>query len=206
MLTTRAYILGKSRFCDLDFVVNEAVLVPRFETEILVKEALDLGKKSILDLCTGSGCIGVALAKQGIDVTASDISTAALTVARTNAMINAVNINIVQSDLFENIKGKFDVIVSNPPYIKTSEIGIADPQTLKEPRIALDGGKDGLEFYRRIAKDAQNFLNAGGVLLMEIGWDQANDIRDLLESNNWGNIEFVKDHNGYLRVVKCTKN
>ena len=164
-----AYTARKWFFCGLQFYVTPDVLVPRVDTEVLVAEAAKCKPKTVLDLCTGSGCIAIALAKKlpECQITAADISPAALEVARKNASTHKVKIKFVQSDLFENLlprplrvhpfvpKGNhFDLIVCNPPYIKTAEIGKYDASILHEPRIALDGGTDGLDFYRQIIKDA----------------------------------------------------
>jgi len=209
MLTTSAYLLGKTKFYGLDLRVNRDVLVPRFETEVLVDEVLKHARdKQILDLCTGSGAIAISLSKNSnAKVTAADISKEALTIARTNALLHNVEIEFIHSDMFTNAVGKFDVIVSNPPYVRTTDIGIEDPQTLKEPRIALDGGTDGLNFYRVIAERAGEYLTSGGMLFLEIGYDQGDDVEELLRSHKWSNIEIIKDKGGRDRVVKaCWKN
>ena len=206
MLTTAAYILGKSRFRGLDFIVNENVLVPRFETELLVDTVIKYGGTRVLDMCTGSGCIAVTLALAGKDVSAADISQPALDVAKSNAQRHGVFIDFIQGDMFANINGKYDVIVSNPPYLREDEIGVEDKQTLKEPKIALDGGEDGLLFYRTIAREAGKYLVDGGMLALEIGHMQGDAVSGLLRTNNWGNIEVIKDDGNRDRVIVCWKN
>ena len=205
-----AYVSNLWYFYGLPFYIDENVLVPRFDTEVLVDTAWDalksMSQAKVLDLCTGSGCIAVVLAKRGINVTASDISDKALIVARKNAKMHDVNVDFIQSDLFENIDGVFDVIVSNPPYIKTSEIGKDDKSILSEPRIALDGGVDGLDVYRKIANQAQKYLVDGGKLVLEIGCKQANDVKTILQNQGFGDIKIIKDTMGQDRVVICRKN
>ena len=221
-----AYAVGKTWFYGLPFVVNYNVLVPRNDTEVLVEVVLDclrtkrsnpdefqINKNSrvnpscklneyVLDLCTGSGCVAVAVAKNfGAKVFASDISSKALEVARENAKINNVDIKFMQGDLFEGTNEKFDVIVSNPPYVRTEDIGIADRTVLHEPRLALDGGEDGLEFYRRIISNAGKYLVELGMLVVEIGFDQGMDIVKLFEKNGFVQVEIKKDLAGNDRVV-----
>ena len=209
------YIIGKTEFCGLDIIVNEHVLIPRPETELLVEKTVEAaaGRKDpvrILDLCTGSGCVAIAvcraLTKSGFDcrIVASDISAAALDVAGKNAIRIglAQNINFVKSDLFGSIEGRFDVIVSNPPYIAGFEFGTLQKEVLKEPRIALDGGEDGLDFYRKIVRAAPDFLNSGGHLLFEIGFGQLAEIRKIMEADGNFKISGIeKDFNGIERVV-----
>jgi len=203
-----AYITGHQEFMKLDFKVNENVLIPRSDTEILVEEAIklcqDKSLDSILDVCTGSGCIAVSLAKyiKDANVTALDISKEALDIAKENAIINNVNVEFIESDLFENIYSKFDIIVSNPPYIKKDVIDTLEREVKNnEPLIALDGGEDGLVFYRRIIECAKDYLEANGYLLLEIGFDQANDVKGLLERSNYKNIRVIKDYSGNDRLV-----
>jgi len=222
------YVIGHTNFCGLDFVVNEDVLIPRPETELLVETAIALirgsqehptheaaggaGKSTraqILDLCTGSGCIAIALAgaltKDAIDcrIIASDISLKALEAARTNARRLGASgrIDFVDSDLFRNIKGRFDIIVSNPPYIAKFEFDTLQKEVLKEPRMALDGGEDGLDFYRKIIEGAPLHLNPGGHLLLEIGFGQANEVKEMVESGGFKALAIDKDFNGIDRVV-----
>jgi len=202
------YKAGVTYFCETPFFVNKHVLIPRFDTEVLV-EATILKLKNgarVLDMCTGSGCIAVIHAKHGFNVTAADISHKALKVARKNALLNDVNIHFVRSDLFNAIEGVFDAIVCNPPYVKTNEIGLQDASTLHEPRIALDGGTDGLDFYRRIASSAHRYLHDGGLLAFEIGYSQADEVQNILREKVFCDINVIKDHLGHNRVITCTKN
>lgn len=164
--TPLQYITKTQEFMKLDFYIDSNVLIPQPDTEILVEEVLDIlnqeeSKKSILDLCTGSGAIGISIAKYTDSiVTMSDISKNALEIAKKNAVNNEVidKCNFVLSDIFENIEEKFDIIVSNPPYIKTQVISLLDKEVQNEPILALDGGEDGLEFYRIITKNAYKYL------------------------------------------------
>jgi len=203
------YILGKSNFYGLPITVNKKVLIPRMETERVVEKVLQIVKKStkdtlrILDLCTGSGCIAKAIkfeAKDKVEVVASDLSLDALNVAKIN--LADTDVQLVQSDLFENIKGKkFDIIVSNPPYIKSKEIATLSKEVQLEPSIALDGGKDGLDFYRRIASSAKKFLTNSGKLVLEIGSGQKNEVCSILRVSGFDNIEVQKDYSNLDRVV-----
>ena len=185
------HITHLKEFMKMNFYVNENVLIPRPDTEILVEEALKIAKrinaKKILDLCTGSGAIAISIAKylDGAEVTATDISKEALRVAKRNATNNEVEnkITFIQSDLFENIgKTKFDMIISNPPYIKRDVIKKLSKEVQNEPLIALDGGYDGLDFYRRIANQGYEYLKFGGYLCLEIGYDQKDDVIQIVEN------------------------
>lgn len=200
------YILGKTYFMGLEFKVNENVLIPQPDTEILVEQVLNNsnGKETILDLCTGSGCIAISLKKQLIncEITASDISEKALEMAMINAKINNVKINFKKSNLFENFVDKFDIIVSNPPYIATDIISTLSKEVQHEPFLALDGGKDGLDFYRRIIKLSRDYLKENGKIFLEIGYDQAEEVRKIFEKNKYKNIKIIKDYGGNDRVVK----
>ena len=187
------HITHQKEFMKLNFYVDSDVLIPRQDTEILVEEVIDIARqinaKRILDLCTGSGAIAVSLAKYlpNVEVTASDISKNALEIANKNAIANEVKdrVNFIQSDLFENIiPEKYDIIVSNPPYIKRKEIKKLDIQVKKEPNIALDGGIDGLDFYKSIISDAYLYLKYGGYLCFEIGFDQRKEVQNLIEQNS----------------------
>lgn len=185
------HITHLKEFMKMNFFVNENVLIPRQDTEILVEEALSIAKKinakKILDLCTGSGAIAISIAKYlpGAEVTATDISREALRVAKRNATNNEVEdkITFIESNLFENIaKTKFDMIISNPPYIKREVIQKLSKEVQKEPLIALDGGYDGLDFYRKIIHQGYEFLKYGGYLCLEIGYDQREDVTELIET------------------------
>ena len=172
------YILGEWEFYGLPFYVDERALIPRQDTELLVETAISMiqqrGYQSCLDLCTGSGCIAVSIAKHAqTSVTASDISVDALELAQENAALNEVRVTFVESDLFDRIDGKFDLICCNPPYLSKEDMEHLQKEVSFEPALALYGGADGLDFYRRIANEYQAHLNAGGALLLEIGSTQA---------------------------------
>ncbi len=184
------HITNTQEFMKMNFYVNGDVLIPRPDTEVLVEEVIKLGKEnrnpSILDLCTGSGAIAVALAKYlpNAQIYASDISKKALEIAQTNAKNNDVadRIKFIKSDLFEKFKGmKFDIIVSNPPYIRTALIKTLDAEVQKEPMLALDGGKDGLNFYRKITEEAYPHLKFGSYLCFEIGYDQKEEVMQIIQ-------------------------
>ena len=183
------HITHQQEFMKLMFYVDENVLIPRSDTEILVEEVIEIAKKinakKILDLCTGSGAIAISLAKYIKDgqITATDISEKALRIARLNARNNNVDdkITFISSNLFQNIpEEKYDIIVSNPPYIKRKVIESLDKEVKKEPIIALDGGKDGLEFYKKIVYTAYEYLKYKGYLCLEIGYDQKKEVIDLI--------------------------
>ena len=201
------YITGKAYFMGLEFNVNESVLIPRFDTEILVEEALKHvdANSEVLDVCTGSGCIAISIGVLGSvkSVQAVDISQEALSVADINIQHNnASNVSLIHSDMFANVHGEFDMIVSNPPYIRTAEVEVLMPEVvMHEPRIAVDGYEDGLHFYRILAEESGHFLKNNGWLIMEIGYDQAEDVTKLLQSNNFTDIKVIRDLAGLDRVV-----
>ncbi|MBR4670508.1 MAG: peptide chain release factor N(5)-glutamine methyltransferase [Butyrivibrio sp.] len=206
-----AYILGKWDFMGLSFNVSKDVLIPEQDTEVLVEEALRYceDKMRILDLCTGSGCIALSLLNYTNETTAvcTDISEAALNMAKENAdsLGFSDRAEFIETDLFPEKKiGKFDVIVSNPPYIETEVIKTLAPEVKDyEPKLALDGSADGLEFYRRIVAGAGEFLFSSGYLIMEIGYDQAEAVKALLtENGNYHDIEVIKDYAGNDRVIR----
>lgn len=203
-----AYIVGHKEFMRLDFEVNKNVLIPRDDTEILVEEVIKLNRKRILDMCTGSGCIAISLAKyiKDAEVDAADISEKALTIAEVNAKKNGVDVKFIKSNLFENITDRYDVIASNPPYIRTEDLKSLQEEVKNEPIKALDGGVTGLYFYKNIISNAQKYLNEDGVLAFEIGYNQAIDVSNLLKENGYKNIEVIKDLAGNDRVVKAEKN
>ncbi len=201
------YIIGDTEFYGCKIKVDERALIPRPETETLA----DVAVKSIedgfkvLDLCTGSGCIAVSVAKKcagrRVSVTASDLSDAAIMLAKENAQLNGVNVEFVQSDLFTNVRGRFNLIICNPPYIKTADIaGLQKEVREYEPRIALDGGEDGLEFYRRIAKTIRRYLARDGVLLLECGEGQTEEILKLFDKRDYAMV--IKDLYGVERFLK----
>lgn len=191
------YILGKWEFMGLPFYTRPCALIPRQDTETLCEEALSIGGKTLLDLCCGTGCIGVSLAKLGgFEVTFADISRDCLALARENAALNGVAGSFVLTDMFGNISGSYDMICVNPPYIPTSELASLQAEVKREPRLALDGGTDGLDFYRRISRDYAAHLNLGGALLMEVGAGQAEDVAAMFPK-----AEIIKDICGIERVV-----
>ncbi len=200
------YILGYQEFMGLIFKVNPSVLIPRQDTEILVEEVLRHlhDGQSILDMCTGSGCILLSLLRfsnycQGTGV---DISREALALAAENANSLEVEAQFIESDIFQAIDGKYDIIVSNPPYIPTKVIaGLADEVKKYEPRLALDGDEDGLFFYRKIIAGAHDYLYSGGMMFLEIGYDQAADVSELMVSAGFKDVTVVKDLAGLDRVV-----
>lgn len=205
------HITHQKEFMKLNFFVDENVLIPRQDTEILVEEVINIAKKTnskkILDLCTGSGAIAVSLAKYLPDakITALDISNDALKIAKKNARSNNVEeqITFINSDMFTNLnEEKFDIIVSNPPYIKTDIIESLDEEVKKEPYIALDGGQDGLYFYRKIIKQGYEFLKYKGYICLEIGFDQKIDVIELIENEEkYENTYSKKDLYDNYRVI-----
>jgi release factor glutamine methyltransferase len=216
------YLTHEQNFCGADMYVDERVLIPRQDTEVLVAAALDLaamldGSPALLDLCTGSGCIPIALSRLGDfgSITAADLSADALEVAKMNAEQNGARIRFVQSDLFDAFRKKtedgkitpeaaerFDLITCNPPYIRSGDMAGLQPEVRdNEPSMALDGGEDGLDFYRRLAAEAGQFLNPGGCVCFEIGFDQAADVTALLENAGFKEVRVLKDLAGLDRVV-----
>ena len=209
------HITGEQEFMGFSFQVDEHVLIPRQDTETLVEEALGVlkPKMKILDLCTGSGCILLSLLKlgekqgiAGLKGTGADISREALKVAEENGRrleIPEDRVAWVRGDLFENLEGPFDLLVSNPPYIPSGELsGLQEEVRLHDPALALDGHEDGLYFYRRIAAEAGKYLRDGAFLMLEIGWDQGEAVRGLLEAAGYREVEVKKDLSGNDRVVR----
>ena len=207
-----AYIVEHREFMGLDFYVKEGVLIPRPDTETLVEEIIDLCKDkevNILDIGTGSGAITVSLAKylSNANLTSFDIADIPLEIGKKNAIKNGVEekVKFVKSDLFSAIKDKdvkFDVIVSNPPYIRKSDMNTLHTQVKDyEPYNALEGGVDGLDFYRNITKHSNLYLNKGGILAYEVGHDQAQDVAMIMKNNGYTNIYTKKDIQGIDRVV-----
>lgn len=200
------HITGEQEFMGLSFRVNSHVLVPRQDTELLVETVLELArpKMHILDMCTGSGCILLSLMKLGQELTGvgADLSEKALMVARENARRLGVSPTFICSDLFDKVEGTYDIIVSNPPYIPTSEIAKLDAEVrLHDPMMALDGEEDGLSFYRRIVEHAGRYLRAGGYLCFEIGHDQGETVLRLMEDAGYQKVTVKKDLAGLDRVV-----
>lgn len=201
------YIFGKSYFYGREFKVDENVLIPRQDTEILIEKICDDIKSrnsevSVLDIGTGSGAIAITIQKEtNAKVSAVDVSDGALEIAKHNAKSLESNVDFAKSDLFENVESKFDFIVSNPPYIESSVIETLDDEVkLNEPILALDGGEDGLDFYKKIVEEASNHLNKGGKLYFEIGYNQAEALKDLMKAN-FKNIKVYKDYGNNDRVV-----
>lgn len=204
------YILGKQEFMGIEFAVNKDVLIPQPDTEILVEEVIKLLKQykkpKILDLCTGSGAIAISISEKVSEaqIYASDISEKALAIARIND--RSKKIKFILSDLFNNIEDKFDIIVSNPPYIKTHEIEKLSKEVQNEPILALDGGIDGLEFYRKIIGQASKYIKKNGYLCLEIGEEQKKQVKDIINNEKkYADIKEYKDLNKNDRVIICKK-
>ena len=202
------YIVGKCEFMGFEFEVNPSVLIPRQDTETLVEEVLKImpGRSRVLDLCTGSGAIAISLQRYRPDIypTAADISAEALNVAVANARARQCIIDFVQSDLFEALdpNEKFDVIVSNPPYVSDAEYEELMPEVKDhEPALALKAGEKGLDIYERLIREAPTYLKEGGILALEIGCSQAEDVTRLMEEQEFVEIKVVKDLAGLDRVV-----
>lgn len=209
------HISHRQCFMGLDFYVDESVLIPRYDTEVLVDRILKLvdsfareeaaKELEVLDMCTGSGCIGISIAKLSqmkVQVDCADLSEAALGVAKKNAEKIGVEVNFIQSDLFTNIDKKYDIIVSNPPYIRSQVIPTLMEEVREhEPMMALDGSEDGLLFYRKIVAAAVMHQKEGGYLFFEIGHDQGEAVKALMEAAGYINTEIIKDLAGLPRVV-----
>ncbi len=201
------YIIGDVDFYDCKIKVDERALIPRPETEILAQQAVNIIEEGdkVLDLCTGSGCLAIAIAKhcagKKVQVTAADVSDAAIMLARENANLNSVDINFVESDLLSRVHGRFNLIVCNPPYVKTRDIAYLQREVKDyEPRIALDGGDDGLEFYRRLSQEVTRYITRGGMLMLEVGEGQASDVLKMFEKREYAMV--VKDFQGVDRFLK----
>lgn len=199
------HITGNQEFMGLDFLVSPDVLVPRQDTEILVEYLLPYVKnKQVLDICTGSGCIAVSIMKLGGAALckAADYSEKALGIAKENAVLNGVDIEFVYSNMFENITGSYDIIVSNPPYIRTEVINTLMPEVREhEPLMALDGGEDGLDFYKIIGNEAKFYLRQGGIVAVETGYDQGRQVMDIFKECGYKDVCVQKDLSGNDRVV-----
>ena len=203
------YIIGDTDFCGYKIKVDERVLIPRPETEELAMLVVGVAEEgqSVLDLCTGSGAIAIATYKElekynrKVKMTATDISAEALALAKENAEANEADILFIQSDLFSRIRGRFDIIVSNPPYIPSADIDTLQREVQAyEPRLALDGGADGLDFYRKIAQESGKYLSRGGMIILEVGQGEAQEVVKLFKSASYSMI--IKDFNGIDRFVK----
>lgn len=207
------YITGEQDFMGYTFKTMPGVLIPRPETELLVEEALsmtmDRDVVRLLDMCSGSGCIGISYRLLRLQkgyaediVELADISEDAINLSAQNNLELKADCNIIRTDLFSEISGKYDIIVSNPPYIKTADIEDLMEDVVKyEPVLALDGREDGLYFYRKIIKEARNYLNEDGMLLFETGHNQHEDIRALLIDSRYEDIRLIKDYAGLDRII-----
>lgn len=215
------YITHQAPFMGMTFCVGPQVLIPRFDTEILVEEAICLMKKKaaalnveqsklqVLDLCTGSGCIAISVKKlTGCEMTGVDLSAEALEIAKLNERVilqEESELRWIQSDMFDRVEGCYDCILSNPPYIRPEVIATLDSEVKDaEPMMALDGGEDGLDFYRILASKGRDHLKDGGHIILEIGCDQAEDVSRLLSENQYTDVRVVKDLAGLDRVVVAT--
>ena len=199
------YILGETEFYGCKIKVNPDVLIPRPETELLVEKLVQENVNSILEIGTGSGAIAIALAKQmkNVQIEATDISEKALNTARQNAELNNVSINFIQSDIFENIKNKYDIIVSNPPYISKKEYDNLAPEIKDyEPEISLLAEEEGLFYYKKILANAKDYLTDIGKIYFEIGYDQAEKIKEIAKEHCFNDINVFKDLNGFDRIVR----
>lgn len=204
------YAIGEREFYNIRLKVDKRALIPRFETEIIVDYLIksQMKKDSILDIGTGSGAIAISLAKniENTFVIGSDIEDNALSLAMENKEFTGIeNVDFVKSDLFNNIKGKFDLIISNPPYINKKDYESLDKELYFEPKSALYGGCDGLDFYRGIIKNSTKYLNNKGHLVFEIGYDQKNILNRLLKDEGFVNIENIKDFNDFDRFIIAQK-
>ncbi len=208
------YITGRQEFMSLEFLVSPAVLIPRADTEMLVETALSWARNQarslrILDLCTGSGAVAVSLAHylEGSDIWAGDISAAAIEVARANAERLGTHVCFAQGDLTGPFRGAvFDLITANPPYIPRDDICGLEPEVgVAEPKLALDGGQDGLDFYRRLAVEATPLLGPGGKVMLEIGWDEGPQVQAILTEAGFTTIKLIKDYAGRDRVVTASR-
>ncbi len=196
------YVLGTWNFMGLEFEVRPGVLIPRADTEVLVEAALDLAKarkyETVLDMCCGSGCIGISMAALGdLYVTSVDIEDICIESTMENADKNDVNVAVVKSDMFKNIVGKYDMILCNPPYLNAKDMESLQAEVKYEPAIALFGGDDGLDFYRRIAEQYEKYLKDTGVLLLEVGASQSRDVCRLFG----GFCTIIEDFSGISRVI-----
>lgn len=211
------YITNNQEFMKMNFYVDKNVLIPQPDTEILVEETIKIAdemkeKIDVLDICTGSGCIGISLIKnlENLNsITLSDVSEEALNVAKKNYENNIdedIKVKFINSNMFENIKDKYNIIVSNPPYVETKEIEKLSNEVKNEPYIALDGGEDGLKFYKILINESYKFLKEDGYLCLEIGYNQKQKVEELIEqSNKYTEVYCIKDLSKNNRVVVCKK-
>ena len=200
-------LFGYCYFCGFKFFVNKQVLTPRGDSEVLIEKVVEIVEKNniktVLDMCTGSGCLAITLKKlcgDKIDITAVDISGGALKIAKKNAKFNKANIRFVKSDMFNKVDDKYDLIVCNPPYIESETILFLDKEVRDfDPQLALDGGRDGLDFYRVLARDLKQHLNKDGFVVLEIGYNQQASVKALFKDYNF--VACFKDFGGQDRVL-----
>lgn len=197
------YAIGSIIFLNSKILVNENVLIPRSDTEYWLSQFINFVKvknikhNKILDLCSGSGCIGISVKKSLCSsVSLADISHSALKISKESAKINLIDLEFIQTDMFKNILEKYDIIISNPPYVEQDNIVKTD-----EPDLALYGGIDGLDFYKLIAAESENYLNKDGLVVLEIGKDQHNKIIEIFNNYNFDLIESIKDINNIIRCL-----
>lgn len=216
--TPYQYVIGKAWFYGKEYIVDENVLIPRIDSEILAHEIIlkvqdmeNSGRKevSVLEIGTGSGAIAITtIENTNANVIAVDISEGAIEVAKQNMKLHGVEedrMNIILSDIYENVEGKFDIIFSNPPYIRTEEIKNLDKDVLKEPHLALDGGESGLDYYIKIIGDAKDYLKEDGYIIFEIGYDQRKDIEKIAKDAGYTSVECIKDMEDRDRVIIIRK-
>jgi len=200
------YITNNQEFFGLNFYVDENVLIPQPDTELLIEEVINIAQKmekpKILDMCTGSGAIAISIAKNiNAEIYASDISKKALNISKVNAKKNNIDIKFIESNMFSKIDKKFDIIVSNPPYIETNTIQLLSDEVKNEPKIALDGGEDGLNFYRILAKECKKYLNNSGILAVEIGYNQKEKVLKIFQENGLKDLYSKKDYGNNDRII-----
>ena len=216
--TPYQYVIGKAWFYGKEYIVDENVLIPRIDSEILAHEIIlkvqdmeNSGRKevSVLEIGTGSGAIAITtIENTNANVIAVDISEGAIEVAKQNMKLHGIEedrMNIILSDIYENVEGKFDIIFSNPPYIRTEEIKNLDKDVLKEPHLALDGGESGLDYYIKIIGDAKDYLKEDGYIIFEIGYDQRKDIEKIAKDAGYTSVECIKDMEDRDRVIIIRK-
>lgn len=216
--TPYQYVIGKAWFYGKEYIVDENVLIPRIDSEILAHEIIlkvqdmeNSGRKeiSILEIGTGSGAIAItAVENTNANILAVDISEGAIEVTKQNMKLHGIEknrMNVILSDIYENVTGKFDIIFSNPPYIRTEEIKNLDKDVLKEPHLALDGGESGLDYYIKIIGDAKDYLKEDGYIIFEIGYDQRKDIEKIAKDVGYTSVECIKDMENRDRVIIIRK-
>lgn len=212
------YVIAKAWFYGKEYKVDENVLIPRIDSEILAHEIIlkvqdmeNSGRKevSILEIGTGSGALSITVVENtNANILAVDISEGAINIAKQNMKLHGIEedrMNIILSDIYENVEGEFDIIFSNPPYIRTEEIKNLDKDVLKEPHLALDGGESGLDYYIKIIGDAKDYLKEDGYIIFEIGYDQRKDIEKIAKDVGYTSVECIKDMENRDRVIIIRK-